>query len=1021
MADGSIRIQVKLDSSGLKKQAQEINKDLKVVQEEADKTEKSLDTTPESSKKPDSDSSQKKKEEEEQQNRIQAEKEEEARRAKAEQEAEAKRREAEAKRLKAEEEAREKRIRAEKEAAKKRAEEEDKIDFGRPEEDIKWAKEQEAKEKAEAEKRAREEQAAAAKRAREEEKRLKAEQEQKSYDDRIAAEAKKLEEKYPLLSGDVEDKDFSTLQQETADLSKNLAKDMAEAQKEYATLEKERAKESAGYEKRIEAGGTDGEAAQAEYAAYLERNGKELDSVNAKIEALGRAIDAVNGVASTINNVSGASAQVDKAMRDDQFANSIQSQEEYDALLAEIEEKMAAIEAHAERISQETGMSKEGILAANPAYQSLADKMGVLKGRTFEFGKQAQKAGKEAQEEMKKTKKETEKASGSFASGIKKLAKMGLAIFGIQGAYEGVRSVLNEYLATNEQLAGTMETLKAGFASVLGPAIEWVINLLVKAISAVNSFVYALTGINFVAKANAAALKKQNSAAGGSGRQSAGFDEQTKLSASGGGGGNPYVGTLPDGTSFDLSFIEPLMEAIRKFKEDITPLLETVGSLLKWVWEEVLVPFGDWALNSALPGFLDVLGAAALVLNEALEFLQPAAQWFWDNVLKPIAEWTGGVIVDVLSAIGGWMRDHKETLGAVVAVLGVLVGLFVVIPPLITAIGAVLTFLTSPITIVVALITGLIALFITLYDECEGFRAGMDKAWSAIKDIFSAAVDFVKALFAGDWAGMEAAWDRIKEAAKNLWEGLVEGLKAGWEWCKEKVSAIWNKIVEKFKEIFGIHSPSRLFADFGGYMMDGLVNGLKNAISKVTQACRNVWSAIKDVFSSVGSWFKDTFSKAWQNVKNVFSAGGKIFDGIKEGIASTFKTIVNGLIDGINRVIAVPFNAINRTLNTIRSVKVLGIAPFQNLWGYNPLSVPQIPKLARGGIVNRPGRGVPAIIGEAGAEAVLPLENNTEWMDILADKIGGGTVTIPINLDGKRIATYIVDIQKKKAFATNGV
>ena len=76
--------------------------------------------------------------------------------------------------------------------------------------------------------------------------------------------------------------------------------------------------------------------------------------------------------------------------------------------------------------------------------------------------------------------------------------------------------------------------------------------------------------------------------------------------------------------------------------------------------------------------------------------------------------------------------------------------------------------------------------------------------------------------------------------------------------------------------------------------------------------------------------------------------------------------------------------------------------------------------LARGGIVNRPGRGVPAIIGEAGAEAVLPLENNTEWMDILADKIGGGTVTIPINLDGKRIATYIVDIQKKKAFATNG-
>jgi hypothetical protein len=129
--------------------------------------------------------------------------------------------------------------------------------------------------------------------------------------------------------------------------------------------------------------------------------------------------------------------------------------------------------------------------------------------------------------------------------------------------------------------------------------------------------------------------------------------------------------------------------------------------------------------------------------------------------------------------------------------------------------------------------------------------------------------------------------------------------------------------------------------------------------------------------------------------------------------------MVNGLIGGINKVISVPFNAINKTLNTIRSISVLGVEPFKGLWSYNPLSVPQIPKLAVGGIVNRPGRGVPAIIGEAGAEAVLPLENNTEWMDILADKIGGN-VTIPIYMDGKKIATYVVDIQKKKAFAMNG-
>jgi phage-related protein len=469
----------------------------------------------------------------------------------------------------------------------------------------------------------------------------------------------------------------------------------------------------------------------------------------------------------------------------------------------------------------------------------------------------------------------------------------------------------------------------------------------------------------------------------------------------------------------DLSFLDPLMEALRKFKEDVTPLLNTLKDLGSWVLENVLIPLADWAANSVLPAFLEILGGAFLALNDALLFLQPAAQWLWDNVLQPIAEWTGGVFVDVLTAISSWIQEHHETLGKVVAVV---TACFVAVEALSIAlkvIPAILGALTSPVTLVVAAIAGLVALFVELYDSCDGFREGVDQVWQGIKDVFSAGIEFVKALFQGDWAGMDAAWAKMSTAAKSLWEGYVNGLKAGWEWCKEKIAAIWNKIIEKFKDIFGIHSPSTLFAEFGRYMMEGLVLGIKNAISLVTNACNQIWAAIKNVFASVGTWFKDTFTAAWKNVKDVFSTGGKIFDGIKDGIAGTFKTIVNGLITGINKVIAVPFNSINGLLNTVRGTTILGISPFKNLWSYNPLSVPQIPKLAVGGIVNRPGRGVPAIIGEAGAEAVLPLENNTEWMDILAEKIGGN-VTIPIYMDGKKIYTYMVDIGKRKAFAANG-
>ena len=852
-----------------------------------------------------------------------------------------------------------------------------------------------------------------------------------------------------------------------AGLKKGLAemkKELAQAEKECAALEKQYHDQISRYKKRIAQGGTDGAAAKKEMQRYEGFKGKEIDAAIEKVDKLKAKLSEASAYYDRFASASDASKQVDQAMAGDKFVSGIKTQEQYNSLLAQTKAEMARIEAHAARISKETGASVKDILSQNDAYQKAASTAQLLKTRSKDIRSNIRQTKKE----LKSVNSETKKIGDSTRHGIMGFGKMGIALMAVRFAMRAISAATREYMATNSQLEGQMNTLKALWGQVLGPAIQWVVNLLIKAVSAVNAFVYALTGINLVAKANAAALKKQatsTTAAAKAQRQLAGFDEQTKLSdtsGGGGGGGGAPVAELPDGLNMDLSFLDPLMEAIKKFKEDISPLLETVGNLFKWLWNEVLVPFGDWAANGLLPAFLNILGGAALVLNDALEFLKPTAQWLWDNILKPVAEWTGGVIVDVLNAIGDWIHKHHETLGKVVAVVGALVAVIAGIPAVLSAIGAVLGFLFSPVTLIVAAIAGLVAIFVTCYDECEGFRAGMDQVWQGIKDIFFAAVDFIKALFNGDWAGMDAAWERIKEAAKSLWEGLVEGLKAGWEWCKEKVADIWGKITTKFKEIFGIHSPSTVFADFGKNMMEGLVNGIKNAISKVanvckeiwtavknvfssvgtwfkekfnmdavrdgikgaiskiTSACKEVWSAIKNVFSSVGTWFKDTFSNAWKKVKEVFSSGGKIFDGIKDGISSAFKTIVNKLIDGINKIIKTPFDAINKMLNTIRSVKVLGVTPFKNLWSQNPLSVPKIPKLAVGGIVNRPGRGVPAIIGEAGAEAVLPLENNTEWMDILADKIGGGNITIPITLDGKRIATYVVDIQKKKAFAMNG-
>lgn len=156
-------------------------------------------------------------------------------------------------------------------------------------------------------------------------------------------------------------------------------------------------------------------------------------------------------------------------------------------------------------------------------------------------------------------------------------------------------------------------------------------------------------------------------------------------------------------------------------------------------------------------------------------------------------------------------------------------------------------------------------------------------------------------------------------------------------------------------------------AFFSG-LWEGFINGVQNA-----------WNFITGLFSGLANFFGSIFSNAWEAVKKVFSTGGQIFMGIVDGITNAFKAIVNAIITGINHVVALPFNAINGFLGFLKSIDILGIKPFD--W-VGTIDVPQIPLLAQGGYASG---ATGAVIGEAGPEVVLPLENNTDnWAGLLA-------------------------------------
>lgn len=383
------------------------------------------------------------------------------------------------------------------------------------------------------------------------------------------------------------------------------------------------------------------------------------------------------------------------------------------------------------------------------------------------------------------------------------------------------------------------------------------------------------------------------------------------------------------------------------------------------------------------------LNDATAKLGEAMAPVNAMLAEFGAEILTQItphiqafAEEHGPAIKETLSkiaeAIGNvltWITDNWEFVSTLaVVILGIATALSVVS----TVMGVVnAVMMASPVTWIVlgivAAVAALVAIIVLCVKHWDDIKAAVSNAMDAIGNAVKAGIDKVKEIFNTVIDFVKENWQGLLLLIVNPFAGAFKLLYDNCEGFRETI----NKLVDKIKGFFT-------------GLWDNLKNGAKNA-----------WEGVKSVFSNITGWFKDKFTQAWTAVKNVFQTGGKIFDGIKEGIVNVFKTVVNGIIGGINKVVAVPFNAINGVLKKLRGIEIVGIKPFN--W-VKTFSVPQIPKLAEGGIVDS---ATLAMIGENGKEAIMPLEKNTEWIDKLADRLAsrtGGNTPIVLNVDGKTFA-----------------
>ena len=439
--------------------------------------------------------------------------------------------------------------------------------------------------------------------------------------------------------------------------------------------------------------------------------------------------------------------------------------------------------------------------------------------------------------------------------------------------------------------------------------------------------------------------------------------------------------------SFSTNLAPVLSDVVGFAIEEAGKNFKLFGYITKDATENLIIPAIDTIKNIYMDMFKAIgdawaEGGKPLIdkWTQAMDHVRSTIQNLYDKFLKP-------VIDKVIKIVRQLWNDHLEPVyrkfvDAVLEIGECLLQLYnEFIAPIVDWIVA----------NIVPIIKNYLNRLIEHFGRVVGFIAD---AIGGVIDVFKGLVQFITGVFTGDW---KKAWEGIKNIFGGVWDAIVGIARAAWEAIKypfKEAGAFFGDVWKLIKNIFaGV-------GDWFSNIFSKAWTGIKNAFGSVKTFFNGVWSNIKGCFGSVATWFKDTFTKAWTNVKNVFSTGGKIFDGIKDGILNGLKTVINALIGGINKVIAVPFNGINSALKKIRDVSIVGLKPFR--W-ISTISVPQIPKLARGGIIDQ---ATLAMIGERGKEAVVPLENNTEWIDKLAAKLTAMTSTpskIVLMLDGKEL------------------
>lgn len=409
----------------------------------------------------------------------------------------------------------------------------------------------------------------------------------------------------------------------------------------------------------------------------------------------------------------------------------------------------------------------------------------------------------------------------------------------------------------------------------------------------------------------------------------------------------------------------PLLESISNLTSAFAPILESIGNVLEWIYNNIVLPMLKWVIEVGLPTVIDLVSKVATFLADHQSIVEAfGAALIGAFAAAKIAELALGVI----KSVSGIATAVKGLIALMTGTGGIMGG----IKAIATAIGTGGIFAIA--------VGAAIAIGVLLY-----------KNWDEI----CAAATKLK-----DWVVEKTR--ELSESATRTLSNLKEKIANVWNIIKTSTSTTWNAIKKT---------------------LSGLWNSLKSTASTVFNAIKtkvaSVWDSVKSKTSQVWESVTTFVSNKVEAIKNAIT---NKFNAAKDAVKSAFEGIVNFIKAPINQAISIVNNAvgmINNAIGGIESAFSFGPWTVPTPFGSKTIGfhatfprIGTIPYLASGAVIP-PRSEFLAVLGDQ------KKGNNLEAPESLLRQIvreesgkgqgNGNTYNVTVNASGRKLLDIIID------------